>query len=483
MALESSVNYIGDLVVTNPTDADAKAQGAAHLRNTKKAARQSFAGFAGAILVSGSDTGSANTYVLAPSTALPGYVDRMLVLFRPASTNSSGAPTINISSLGTKTIKGPTGAALTAGDIVADRPVLLQYNGTDFLLVAGAGFALKTYVDGLVLSSALPGQTGNSGKFTTTDGTTASWAHVGYEYTARSSDTQLTSADARLFLDLTSTFTQTFDSAANLGAKWTVRIRNNGSGVITIPDCDGVTNWPMYPGEIRDFYVDGASLKSSVLKSFYYAAPASGTHIDPPGYSLIEGELYGAGGSGRKDSAAANKSGGGGGACTPFRYAPTPGASNAYTVGSGGAAQTTNATNGNAGGDSTFKTWTSGGGVGGTNSVTSGGAAYSGSVAIAGVTSAAPTGDATGSLYGGGSCSTIAGRGPAVFGGSGGGSITSADAIIAPAGTQFGGAGGAAVLAANGTDGTAPGGGGGATKTGTQSGAGARGEFRAWGIV
>ena len=77
--------------------------------------------------------------------------------------------------------------------------------------------------------------------------------------------------------------------------------------------------------------------------------------------------------------------------------------------------------------------------------------------------------------------------GNTVYGGAGGGTISSDDAtLFNPASystSVFGGAGGNASVASNGSDGTAPGGGGGATKSGTTSGAGARGELRIWGIV
>lgn len=44
----------------------------------------------------------------------------------------------------------------------------------------GSHLVNKTYADGLAFSSSLPGQSGNSGKFLTTDGSTASWAAIAY---------------------------------------------------------------------------------------------------------------------------------------------------------------------------------------------------------------------------------------------------------------------------------------------------------------
>jgi hypothetical protein len=42
----------------------------------------------------------------------------------------------------------------------------------------GSNPATKTYADGLAFATVLPDQTGNSGKFVTTDGTTASWINI-----------------------------------------------------------------------------------------------------------------------------------------------------------------------------------------------------------------------------------------------------------------------------------------------------------------
>lgn len=170
MALETG-NYVGDLVITNPTPSDQKSAGDDHLRLIKTALKTSFAGFTGSILLTGSDTGGVNNYALTPTPALPAYVTGMMVLFNPSATNTTTS-TINVSALGAKTIKTVDGAALTAGDFVTGVYHLLIYDGTDFRLVG----LTKNYADNLSFSSSLPSQTGNGGKYITTDGATASWA-------------------------------------------------------------------------------------------------------------------------------------------------------------------------------------------------------------------------------------------------------------------------------------------------------------------
>lgn len=82
----------------------------------------------------GLDTGSANAYVIALPTAPTAYAVGMRILLLPVNTNT-GASTINVNGLGTKSIKRPNGAALSAGDLTAGRWAVLIYDGTDFRIV------------------------------------------------------------------------------------------------------------------------------------------------------------------------------------------------------------------------------------------------------------------------------------------------------------------------------------------------------------
>jgi hypothetical protein len=82
MALEV-VNHIADLIATNPSGADPKSQGDDHLRNIKKALITDFAGFTGAILVTGTDGGAANAYTVNPAISVPAYSNRMGSYFHP----------------------------------------------------------------------------------------------------------------------------------------------------------------------------------------------------------------------------------------------------------------------------------------------------------------------------------------------------------------------------------------------------------------
>lgn len=305
---------------------------------------------------------------------------------------------------------------------------------------------------------------------------------------ARTSNTVLAAADQGSLIDITSgTFSQTFDAAAALTDGWWCYLRNSGTGDITLDPSgaeliDGLSTFVMYPGETRLLQCDGLTLRSVVMQPFYKTFTASGTFVKPPGYTVFDSLIWSGGNSGQKSGGAGDAIGGGGGGCVPAKLpASSLGSSVTITVGAGGAARTTTA-DGALGGDSSIGTlvvvgqpasWRRGGGVKlGANVVTSGGS---------GTDLGAPGWDHFDSFWGGGVGAPDASVYRSVFGAGGGGSY--AGTIHVPTLTSFGGAGGAAADAANGVNGTAPGGGGGGTRTGTRSGAGARGEVRIWGLI
>ena len=407
-----------------------------------------------------------------------------------------GAGAANILGAGV-TFYGDTHAT-KAGDIefMKDGAVKLSYD-----------FSTTTWnvpetlsVTGDLIASGLtyPTADGSSGYSLQTDGAgNLSFAAAeGVALTNRTSNTILAGADSGKFIDITAgTFTQTFTAAATLAANWWCYIRNSGTGDITLdPDgsetIDGETSYIMYPSEVRLVQCNGTSFKTILITPFAKTFTSSGSVTVPPGYKSIGGMIWAAGASGqRTNNTGVASIGGGGGGCFPFNV-PVSLLSGAQTVtvGAGGAAVTTVA-NGNVGGFSAFgvlkvfgqSSWTSGSAIGITSGFTQGisnGNSATGFGAIS-FTQGNP------SAYGGGNASTVPDQpgGSSVYGGGAGGSITSAAALFNPGSSLLAGSGGAAVSAGNGTDGTFPAGGGGATQTGAQSGAGANGQVIVWGVA
>ena len=166
MALESG-NYINDLVITSPSSTDPKSQGDDHLRLLKTVLKETINGFTGAVLVTATDTGTATGHVLTPSTALVGYTPMLCLLYKAALTNT-GAITVNVSGLGVKSIKTMAGADPTAGDIVAGYPMLLMYNGTSFITLAGSEYLSKTGDQTLTGDLLIDGNSAITGALATT---------------------------------------------------------------------------------------------------------------------------------------------------------------------------------------------------------------------------------------------------------------------------------------------------------------------------
>lgn len=152
MALET-VTYIGDLNPANPPGTDPKSQGDDHIRAGKAAAKNSFAGFTGAILVTGVDGGVANAYTLTPANPLLAYTARTLVEFSPTVVNT-GACTMNISGLGVISILSVSGAPLGNNELKVGQRYIAIYDGAALRLLS----VTKTYVDSLASSGSLPGQ-------------------------------------------------------------------------------------------------------------------------------------------------------------------------------------------------------------------------------------------------------------------------------------------------------------------------------------
>lgn len=78
------------------------------------------------------DAGSNDTYACSLSPAITAYTTGAIYTFKAATVNT-GAATLNLNSLGAKTIKTQSGSDLTDGQIAASAFVYLQYDGTNMV--------------------------------------------------------------------------------------------------------------------------------------------------------------------------------------------------------------------------------------------------------------------------------------------------------------------------------------------------------------
>jgi hypothetical protein len=88
-------------------------------------------------LIWGGTAGGTTTAITISTTPAPSaYAAGQFFLFLMGSSACGASPTLNVSSLGAKSIfKADTGAALIAGDIPANAVVAVVYDGTQFLLL------------------------------------------------------------------------------------------------------------------------------------------------------------------------------------------------------------------------------------------------------------------------------------------------------------------------------------------------------------
>ncbi|WBS00223.1 hypothetical protein OU994_18045 [Pseudoduganella sp. SL102] len=461
MPVESG-SFIDDLNPAYPTAGDPKNEGDDHLRLLKALLKATFPNIDGAIAATDEELSKLSG--LLASTAELNILDG--VTANAAELNILDGATLTTAELNhVDGVTSPIQAQLNAkaplsSPVFTDVPrAPTAPPNTNTTQIATTAFVTQQ-----AFFASLPAMAGKNGRFLCTpDGINATWEQAPNQMIRqwKNANYMVAFADRASIIDCTGNITLSFDAMATLGSGWFVYVRNADLGNVNIPSSDGVTNWIMYPGEVRLFQCDGSQLRSVVLRPFYKVFTSAGNFIKPPGYDTFEGILWGAGQSGNKSSAGAPASGGAGAGGAPFNIpASRLAASEAVVIGAGGVPKATSGA-GNAGGDSTFAGIVAYGGSG-----NAGGTAYY----------ANNTGDNTTRGGSGSSNSPSA----AVYGAAGGQGISS-DIPVPMPGSTFGGAGGVASLTGNGGDGAAPGGGGGATQTGAQSGAGARGELRIWG--
>ena len=106
-------------------------------------------------LVYAAETGAANAYVITPTPVISAYVAGQIYEFIATNANT-GASTLNVNSLGAKSILNQAGGALIANQILAGSVVSVVYNGTAFIMqnVNSTGYQGATsIVGGLTLDA------------------------------------------------------------------------------------------------------------------------------------------------------------------------------------------------------------------------------------------------------------------------------------------------------------------------------------------
>lgn len=164
MALETGT-YISDLVATNPTASDPKAQGDDHIRLLKSTIKTTFPNVAGAV----TPTHAELNYVDGVTSSIQAQLDAKAPLASPALTGTPTAPT---AAVGTNTTQIATMAALQAQALAATVPGESAGTNLKPLVSNGApgsvAFQALSLAGSGVVSGQLPVEFGGTGAATLT---------------------------------------------------------------------------------------------------------------------------------------------------------------------------------------------------------------------------------------------------------------------------------------------------------------------------
>jgi len=142
-----------------------------------------------------------DTFVGTLSPALGAYAAGNLFSFVAPNTNT-GASTINLNSLGAKSITKLGSTALAAGDIVSGRIYLIEYDGTRFQLINPSASSVSSFSagsTGLTPSSATTGAVTLAGTLATTNGGTGLTSFTANGVVYASSSSALATGSALVF--------------------------------------------------------------------------------------------------------------------------------------------------------------------------------------------------------------------------------------------------------------------------------------------
>lgn len=162
----------------------------------------------------GTSGGTANALTLTASPVPGGYVAGQAFRFIAGNSNT-GAATVNVNSLGAKTIQSG-GAALASGDITAGRTYTIVYDGTNFQIGAQA----------LAAAGSMPGSASETAQGIV-ELSTAAEVQTGTDNTRAVHPAGLATVVGGAWVDLASATT------TNIGGQTVSNIRITGTNAIT----------------------------------------------------------------------------------------------------------------------------------------------------------------------------------------------------------------------------------------------------------
>jgi tail fiber protein gp53 len=203
------------------------------------------------------DTGSANAYLATLSPAIVAYTAGIRISVKIANTNTA-ASTINVNSVGVKSIKLTNGNAINVGDLLSGQIAEFEYDGTNFQLLNPASTASQIQVQ----SSSLV-----------------------YAASTSSANTYTASLTPALSAYTTGMTVKIKFTHANTGAA-TLNINSVGAASILRDDGSSLVAGDIPASTIVDFEYDGTNFRLSGLRNWQF--PVS---IGANGYQQLSSGL------------------------------------------------------------------------------------------------------------------------------------------------------------------------------------------------
>lgn len=235
------------------------------------------------------DSGAADAYVVTLSPVPASYVAGLRITMKATNVNT-GASTLNVNSLGARSIKGGDGNDPAAGDIPAGGIVEMVYDGTNFVLMSTpSGFTTAAAASA---SAAATSASGASTSATNAAASAVAAAASAVEAAAYAGDHPVLSkaagytvvgTDKQKVIRCTAALTLSLTAAATLEDGFSVVVIADGGDVIIDPDAsetiDGSATVSLPDGTMTTIYCDGTNWQTKI--------PA-----DPNDYAALSGATF-----------------------------------------------------------------------------------------------------------------------------------------------------------------------------------------------
>lgn len=186
-----------------------------------------------------SSASGTDTYAATVSSTVTSYNVGQSFLVRFTNANT-GAATLNINSIGAKSIKKNVSTALVAGDIQAGQEVLLKYDGTNLQIVGGSGSVADAISDGV--TTIAPSQNAVSDALALKANKATAYNTQTGSYTLVLSDADTKVIEMNVAGANTLTFPLNSSVAFSIGT--IINVKNLGAGSCTLTPIGGVILTP-----------------------------------------------------------------------------------------------------------------------------------------------------------------------------------------------------------------------------------------------